>query len=148
MGMYTEIFVNVDLKQNTPEDVIDTLKAMCFFVPISDDEHDTALADKPGRWNYLFSDGSYYTPNTSCRNFTFDDISGSYSLLGKGDIKNYNGEIEEFFEFIAPHVEDIGFIGYSRYEEADVPTLYFVDKNGKLVTKNFVEGFHFDELWN
>lgn len=29
MGMYTEIYVNVDLKRDTPEEVIHVLKAMC-----------------------------------------------------------------------------------------------------------------------
>jgi hypothetical protein len=29
MGMYTEIYVNVDLKQETPDEVLNVLKAMC-----------------------------------------------------------------------------------------------------------------------
>jgi hypothetical protein len=29
MGMYTEIYINVDLKPETPDEVINTLKAMC-----------------------------------------------------------------------------------------------------------------------
>jgi hypothetical protein len=29
MGMYTEIYINVDLLENTPVKIIDTLKAIC-----------------------------------------------------------------------------------------------------------------------
>lgn len=119
MGMYTEIFVNVDLLENTPNDVINTLKAMCGM------EHDgQPLDDKPSRWGYLFDDGSYCTPRTSVANLTFDRISNAWSLLGKGDIKNYESEIEQFFDFIRPWVDAVDgeFIGYVRYEE-DFPSL-------------------------
>ena len=92
MGMYTEIYINVDLKRETPDDVISVLKAMCSF-----DSEAECLADKPPRWSYLFNSGSYYTPNTSCASLTWDETSNSYSLLGKGDIKNYGSEIFGFW---------------------------------------------------
>ena len=119
MGMYTEIFVNTDLKENTPSSVIEVLQAIC------DRNHAAAcLQDKPRRWSILFCDMSYYTPRTCCAALTFDDISGGYSLIGKGDIKNYDDEIEQFFEFIMPWCES-DFIGYYRYEENREPTLVF-----------------------
>lgn len=123
MGMYTEIYVNVDLKKETPECVLNTLKAMCEH-----DHNSEHLEGKPDRWVYLFADGSYYTPLTSCAMLTFDTTRGSHSLLGKGDIKNYGGEIEAFFDWIKPWVDGISgdFIGYSRYEEEQKPTLYFL----------------------
>lgn len=117
MGMYTEIFVNVDLKEETPEEVIQTLKAIC-----EKDHESPLLNDKPGRWFMLFNNGSYYTPSTQCAALTFDRISNNWSLLGKGDIKNYEGEIEAFFDYIRPWVED-NFMGYMRYEEDDRPTI-------------------------
>lgn len=121
MGMYTEIYVNVDLKKDIPEEIINTLKAICDVKPES-----RYLQDKPSRWPYLFNNGSYYTPNTRVSSLTFDKISRQYSLLGKGDIKNYEGEIEDFFEFIKPH-SDTKFMGYHRYEEFEEPTLVYSD---------------------
>jgi hypothetical protein len=120
MGMYTEIYINVDLKKDTPDDVIKVLKAMC------DMGSGEVIADYPSRWIHLFSNMSYYTPFTNCRFLEFDDISNQWSLLGKGDIKNYGNEIEEFFEWIMPWIEgSVGdFIGYQRYEEDQLPTLY------------------------
>ena len=121
MGMYTEIFVNTDLKEETPDTVIQVLKAMC-----EKDGEAECLSDKPNRWGFLFNSGSYYTPNTECGKLTFDDISKQYSIIAKGDIKNYEGEIEAFFELIKPWC-DSDFIGYYRYEDDREPTLVYSD---------------------
>lgn len=119
MGMYTEIFVNVDLKPDTPEDVLAVLRAMCG------DENQAPLKGKPTRWDRLFSNGSYYHRLTSCAKLTYDKTAGHWSLLGKGDIKNYESEIEAFFAWLMPWIdgEEGDFIGYHRYEECQAPEL-------------------------
>ncbi len=119
MGMYTEIFVNVDLKKETPSEVINTIRAMC-----NKDHTSPYLEGKPVRWSYMFNDGSYSLPRTECGLLTKDDLNGSYSLLAKGDIKNYGSEIGQFFELIKPWVED-DFMGYARYQEDREPTLIY-----------------------
>jgi hypothetical protein len=119
MGMYTEMFVNIDLATNTPQNVIDVIQAMC------ENKFDAeCLRDKPSRWSIMFNNGSYYSPLTECGKLTYDYIAKHYSLIAKGDIKNYESEIELFFEFIAPW-SDTEFMGYSLYEESDTPTLMF-----------------------
>lgn len=120
MGMYTEIYVNVDFEEGLPESVLNVLKAMCGW-----EGFEEYIEEYPSRWFYLFNSGSYYTPNTSVAKLTCDDISGKWSLLGKGDVKNYGEEIEEFFEFIKPYVEN-NFMGYMMYEESYEPTLMYV----------------------
>lgn len=117
MGMFTEIYVNVDLKEDTPEAVIKVLQKICY----QDSKY-------PDQWSYLFENGSYYTPFTSCANLSFNSSTSQYSLLGKGDLKNYNGEIEAFFEFLIPWVdgESGDFIGYNRKEQVKNPTLVFL----------------------
>jgi len=122
MGYYTEIYVNVDLHADTPEDVIAVLRAMCGMEYAKDLG---ALAGRPNRWRWMFHSGSYYTPNTSCAKLTFDKTSKKWSLLGKGDIKNYEHEIELFFQWISPYVDarDGEFIGYVRGEGALLPQL-------------------------
>jgi hypothetical protein len=109
----------VDLKPETPEEVLAVLRAMCG------DENQTPLDGKPARWRRLFGNGGYYHPLTSCANLTFDKIAGHWSLLGKGDIKNYEGEIEAFFAWLMPWIdgEEGDFIGYHCYEESLTPTL-------------------------
>lgn len=122
MGMYTEIFVSVDLRSDVPEDVIAVLKAICGG------EDKTPLQGKPERWARLFSSGSFYTPNTSCAILNYDETGKLWSLLGKGDVKNYGGEIEAFFEWLMPYVAaDPGaFIGYKRHEDSLVPELVYL----------------------
>lgn len=126
MGMYTEVYVNVDLKEDIPQKVFSVLDNVVNY---------RNSEGYPGRWAMLFGDGSYYTPLTSVNNLTYDGIREGWSLLGKGDIKNYKGEIEAFFEFIAPWVYDEGFIGYIRYEEDDLPTVVSVEK-GKVIYRD------------
>ena len=124
MGMYTEIYINVDLKRDAPDEVIEVLKAMCK----TEDSDEKVLEPYPDRWDGLFCSGSCYTPNTSCRSLTYDGITKQWSLLGKGDIKNYGQEIQKFFEWIIPYIDGYpgDFIGYSRYEEDQKPKLYFL----------------------
>ena len=119
MGMYTEFYVNVDFVKNPPKEVVETIKAIC-----NKDDRSKYLSDKPVRWSILFNSGSCYTPNTEACFFKFDEISGRWSLLGKGDIKNYENEIEDFFEFISPYVKD-EFMGYLRYEGSREPQLFY-----------------------
>lgn len=127
--MYTEIYVNVNLKRETPDDVLGVLMAMCGKL---DPEASEKILEKyPSRWCMLFSDCSYYTPRTHCKYIQFDEISQQWSLLGKGDIKNYEQEIQQFFEWIMPWIDacEGEFIGYKRYEEGNEPQLYFKTQN-------------------
>ena len=118
MGMYTEIFVNVDFSNEIPDSVIEVIQKAC--------EKDVEWMQEnghPSRWGLLFNNGSCYTTNTEVGLLTKDEFSG-WSLIGKGDIKNYKGEIEAFFEFISPWV--VGdFMGYMMYEESSQPCLMF-----------------------
>ena len=119
MGMYTEIYVNVGLKEDTPETIIATLQTICNgYTP----------EGFPSRTGSLFRDCSYYTPRTCVSHLTYDEISKQWSLLGKGDLKNYEDEIEYFFNWIMLWVEGWpgDFIGYHRYEESQEPTLVFL----------------------
>lgn len=54
-----------------------------------------------------------------------------YLAEGHSSLKNYHGEVEAFFDWLAPHVTSSGFLGYSLYEESELPVLYVV-KDGRL----------------
>lgn len=121
MGMYTEVYVNVDFKSETPEEVLDIVR---LVVGEFDDtaKYDEIMEGKPSRLDCLFSNMSYYTTNTSCKILTYDKNGENYSLIGKGDLKSYDNEIEYFFDLISPWVEG-KFMGYYMYEEDEEPTL-------------------------
>ena len=62
MGMYTEIYLKVSLKEDTPEEVINILKHM-----VGDDQClniDAELPDHPlfntNRWDFMLCCSSYY----------------------------------------------------------------------------------------
>jgi hypothetical protein len=102
MGMYTEYFINIDLVDNVPEEVLSRINE-------SED---------------LFKSKSFYTPNTFVFKLTKDSIGG-YSFIGKGDSK-YLQPFEDLIAYLSPWIdaEEGTFLGYSRYEEADMPRLY------------------------
>ena len=121
MGMHTEIFVNIEMERKPPEDIYLLLKAL------SDGDYDNPLFENyPNRFKWLFSSGSFYFPSTAvCRLSSFQNLDMDdepWYFIGKGNIKNYNGEIQEFFKLIEPYAYD-PFIGYYRYEEDDKPTI-------------------------
>ena len=113
MGMYTEIYVNIDLDDETPEEVIKSIQCAVNCEPNSGD---------PARWQFM-GHGASYTPNTWCAVLNDCEFIGK-SLLLKGSIKNYGSEIEQFFDMIRPWSRT-EFMGYMRYEEDEKPTLVF-----------------------
>ena len=110
MGMYTEVYINVDLIVGTDNK---TVRRLCHMI---EETH------------YLCYNMSYYTPRTQAFFCKYDDISKQWSLMFKGDLKNYDNEITQFVEELTPHVEHYGktFIGYTRFEEQVEPTLLYV----------------------
>jgi hypothetical protein len=145
MGMYTEIYINVDLKEDVSEEVIKVLQAICSV----NDSNYTLIEEQwdnkyPKKWLHLFRSCSYYTPNTFCRYLHYDKVSEQWSLLGKGDIKNYGEEIQAFFEWIKPSVDDCSgsFIGYYKYELDDHPTLVYLDAATEDEIENEQENYN------
>jgi hypothetical protein len=127
MGMYTELHFNSELKKETPKEVIETLKYMVGEAENSPDllpEHDLF---KTGRWDYMLQCDSYYFNADTHSTLRFDDISDSYYLCIRTNLKNYGNEIEEFIDWIRPYLakSEGEFLGFSRYEETEQPTLLF-----------------------
>lgn len=128
MGMYTELHFNSELKKNTPENVLNTLKYM-----ISGEESikPTALPDhdlfETERWEVLFlMDSYYFDADTHCT-LRHDTISDTYYLCVRSNLKNYGSEIEKFIDWIMPYLDKFegDFLGFYRYEESEQPTLIY-----------------------
>jgi hypothetical protein len=125
MGMYTEIVVNTML-----ENLSEEATAVLDYMAGNDVEPET-LPARPlfstGRWAILFSCSSYYfVPESHCT-FRYDDIAKAHLLMVRADLKNYDQEIQKFFDWIDPYVEGFGgeFIGYYRHENDREPTLVY-----------------------
>ena len=110
MGMYTEIFFRAEVDENA------------YMEMLFSDEY-----------NLLMNSGSAYFPEVAPtgQKFYHDTRYNHYNVEFRSSLKNYNGEIEGFFAWVAPHCVAPntagGFIGYSLYEENRYPTLFFAD---------------------
>lgn len=137
MGMYTELDFNSELRKDTPEQVIDTLKYMVGDV----EEKPKYLPDhelfSKKRWEYMLRMDSYYFDADTKSTLRFDDISDTYYLNIRCNLKNYDDEIESFIDWIMPYVKEYkregDFLGFYRYEEDEDPTIIRVEelKGGK-----------------
>lgn len=130
MGMYTEIHFNSELRRDTPSEVLAVLRYMLG------DGDEPPLPDHPlfstTRWRYLFTMDSYYFDADTHSTLRFDDIAKTHFLCVRSNIKNYDGEIEAFLDWIDPYLEKYpgDFLGFSRYEETEQPTLIFKRDSG------------------
>ena len=132
MGMYTEIYVKAVLKEDVDDNVINILKYMLGMddVELEDLEIPSHSLFKTDRWDSMLRSGSYYHIPYTVKLFEYDEIGNNYYLVVRSDFKNYDGEIEKFFDWIKQYLEQDGyktFMGYSLYEEAIEPTLYYLE---------------------
>lgn len=133
MGMYTEICLNVRLEENTPSEVINLLSRMVNGPWLRNERGyvEIPVPDHPffqcPRWRMVLTCSSHYFVPFSHSTMRFDEIADTWFLCARADLKNYDSEIEQFFNWLQPYIDaPVGeFIGYSRYEESNVPTLYF-----------------------
>ena len=127
MGMYTELIFGADLKQHTPEYVIEALKYM-----IGDTEEKPKDFPLPeGRCEWLFRGSSYYFGvNGPVGKLWYDDIGKNWVLSTRSNIKNYEGEIETFLDWIKPYIDGGSgcrdMYAIVTYEEAESPDIYYL----------------------
>lgn len=126
MGMYTEINCRICLDENVPEGVVKVLKYMVGDVEdISDEELPEHDLFKTPRWDTMLRSSSFYHIPKSNMELFYSDIGSNWYLIGRSDLKNYDDEIEMFFDWIKPYCEfSEEMIGYSLYEEFNEPTIY------------------------
>lgn len=137
MGMYTEVYLAIELKRDTPQEIINVLKFL------AEDTHELPfelIPDHPffkcERWRWLFSMSSAYHPAAVINNFWQDDISKQWLINIHSSIKNYDQEIQKFCDWIAPYVNayvndiNYAFLGFMRYVENEMPTPIFLSPNG------------------
>ena len=129
--MYTELVLNVSIKDETSDDVLSALKWMLD----SKAPTEFLLIDHElfslSRAQYMLRSSSYYFIPQPSSSLIEDCYGGKTHYLSiRCDLKNYESEIETFLSWISTYLE-CGFAGYMRYEENDDPTLIYID-NGDV----------------
>lgn len=126
MGMYTELNIGVEFVEDIPENVVNILKFMVGDITDEPETTDHPLFETE-RWRMMLcSDSAYFAGHTDS-SLQYDDISRTYNLNVRCNLKNYDDEINQFLSFIRPYLETTGFLGYTRYEEDENPRLIYND---------------------
>ena len=127
MGMYTELFLQVELKEDTPPEVLQTLRVM-----LGESDADVPTPFESTRWKYMLRTASFYHypyAHSFLDGKPYVGFKGHF-LFVRCDFKNYNSELSDFLNWIAPHVVSnrVKYQGYWLYEEDDEPTrIQFID---------------------
>lgn len=123
MGMYTEILIKADVDENAPQEIRWVLEYLFNNVRLPLDfempEHEFFSEDH--RWRAIGTCNSYYhIPWTNSRYM-------ENRIFSRSDLKNYNNEVELFFDWIDPYLDESSgqCIGYKWYEEDTEPTLVY-----------------------
>ena len=117
MGMFTELYLRSDLKEDTPKEVIDLLRAM-----VDGTAETTPFGDGHCPW-MLRSCSHYHFPFFYSR-MEYVDYLDRWYLFVRCDLKNYEQEIEAFLAWVKPYINanDGEYLGHTRYEEDPLPT--------------------------
>jgi hypothetical protein len=129
MGMYTELIFGASIKKDAPKEVINTLYYLVNFKKLWDDVPIEKSVTK-GR-NVLNGGGSYYFGVTDgVAKMWQDDIDKEWKVSARHNIKNYEGEIENFLEWVKPYIESGSghreMYAIKMYEEMSEPTIYYL----------------------
>ena len=124
MGIYTELIFGAELKRETLEDVVDTLRYLIGDI----EKPENALLDMS---DSQFGGASYYfavcEPN---QRMWLDDITDSWHISTRSNIKNYQNQIKKFLDWVKPWIEQgSGFndmYAIVMYEESEEPTIYYL----------------------
>lgn len=125
MGMYTELVLQIQFKEDVPKSVLDTIRYMIG-------ETSTPPAKPPfeaERWDFMLRCSSYYHFPL---NVNVLERVGPWVLFSRSDFKNYDNEVKKFCEWIAPYAETSEYRhhGYYLYEEDEMPTFIRFTENG------------------
>ncbi|MET4703074.1 hypothetical protein [Frigoribacterium sp. UYMn621] len=130
MGMYTEINFRAEM---VPEWANDPKVGMAFTALREGSGYGTPREILPeheffdcDRWASVASCGSYYFPLGN-HNEWVHDYQGGYYWSFRANLKNYDDEINKFFDWVDPYIrEGEGtFLGYSLYEQGNQPIHFF-----------------------
>lgn len=135
MGIYTHFVINVNLRKNTPQEVIDTLlylSSQSLYNPINENHQ---LYYMYGEEKLIFTGHSGVFDGDSYCLFFFDEVQEEWKLTINSSMKNYDREYQKFLDYIQPYIamefeEHQKFLGFMRDETQDAPTLIYNTRNG------------------
>lgn len=132
---YTELNICFDLKKDTPKSVIDIL----HYLIVTEDNKPLELPKHPffecRNWGIVACCYSYYFDGLTNSKMMFDNITEQYKVNIRSNLKNYDDVIDYFLDWLAPYMSSHVFIGYSRFEEFEDPSLIYIGENNEVIIK-------------
>jgi hypothetical protein len=127
MGMYTELNCAFSLNKHAPLHIADILLYMTGQSLTAPDELPPHPLFGDTSWEGMLRGSSYYFAGDPHSTLRLDEIDGQYRVTIRLNFKNYDDEITKFIDWITPYIDALpgDFIGYSRYEDTEVPTLLY-----------------------
>ena len=124
MGMYTELYLSCSLKPDLPENVKQVIEYLFndpYFVLAEPEDLPVHEFFRTRNWSAIGTSCSYYFVP-----FSVSVFKENY-LTMRCDLKNYEGEIEKFLDWIDPYLNHFegDHLGHYRHEENELPTLIF-----------------------
>lgn len=131
MGMYTELNMSAVVKPD--ENNLLVLRYMVGDEDVLATDIESIIPKhrlfelETGRWTYMLNCDSFYFDHTAHSELV--DRHGVDTVLNvRCDLKDYEDEIKHFLDWVYSFSSTRGFVGYTRYEECEDPTLiYFTD---------------------
>jgi len=136
MGMYTEIVVKIEInKVNVGEQAFSILEAMFnpnSCIDLDELELPNHSFFRCDRWQLIGNSSSFYHHPHVVGDWyypRYETLSNDTDIyiFSRSDLKNYNSEIEQFFDWLdclMLNNSNGDFIGYSLYEEETTPTIF------------------------
>ena len=126
MGMYTEIVFKATVRKDIDKKAMQILEHLFNSGPRPDKlELPEHAFFETWRWQSIGSCSSFYHHPRSVSDWYDVEYSDSIYIFSRSDLKNYDSEIDKFFDWIMPYIDEPGgqCIGWRWYEEDEQPTL-------------------------
>lgn len=137
MGHYTEFHFNVELKKDTPDNVLYILYYMLdqknkYYKKPDFSDHPFFQCD---RWTSLFIGKSEMFPLRMKSILYYSQRHNHYLLNVSINLKNYDNEIKKFLDWISSYVYPTDYmLGYYRNEDQNRPTvIYLFNPNQEII---------------
>jgi hypothetical protein len=127
MGMYTELNCAFSLNRNTPPQIVEILLYMTGQSPTEPAELPPHPLFGATRWEGMLTGSSAYFDGDPHSAVSLNETSGKHHVTIRCNFKNYDDEITKFIDWMTPYIDALpgDFIGYSRYEDTEIPTLLY-----------------------
>jgi len=130
MGMYTELIFGAQLKEETPQEVVEALRYM--IGDLDDKPERYPFTDPKFEW-FLRCRSYYFGVNKAIGKIWFDTISKAWHISTRSNSKNYSSEIEAFLAWILPWIEqgsgDRDMSAIVIDEGFTTPIIYYLEEN-------------------